>query len=265
MNPEGRCSGEDRRDWVSFEHGGDTYLFDLTFLTSAWKCIFGAGCKGVLSEDATELGHGCCSHGAHFADAPDRNRVKRMARRLTEDQWQLRSVAAELGGPVTRNSDGEWTTRLHDGACIFLNRNDFHLGSGCALHVGALDASESFLDWKPEVCWQLPLRLTHHVDEVGHTTWTLRDWKRRDWGEGGEEFHWWCTESPDAYVSSDSVLVTLRDEIVALVGEEVYERLCEAVPDPAVTTWVPAPVVREPVVREPASSSAGSVEPIAER
>lgn len=244
MTPPDRRRGDDRRDWLSFEHGGDTYLFDLTFLTSSWRCIFGAGCRGVLSEDATELAHGCCSHGAHFSDADDRARVKRLAKRLTRDQWQLKGVAKDLGGPIAKNSDGEWTTRVHDGACIFLNRTDSPRGAGCALHVGALDAAESFVDWKPEVCWQLPLRLHHHVDEVGHTTWTLREWKRRDWGEGGEEFHWWCTESNDAFVSPDAVVVTLRDEIVALVGEEVYDRLREFVPEDAATTWVPEPVLR---------------------
>ena len=231
----------ERRDWLSFDHDGDTYLFDLTFLTSSYRCIYGEGCKGVLAEDTTELAEGCCSHGAHFADAPDRRRVVRMARKLTADQWLLREVAAELDGPVGRNGDGEWTTRQHDGACVFLNRPDFHRGPGCALHVGALDAGESFLDWKPEVCWQVPLRLSHHTDEVGHTTWTLRDWKRRDWGEGGAEFHWWCTESAEAYRDERSVLTTMRDEIVALVGEEVYARLVELVPEQRATTWVPAP------------------------
>ncbi len=59
---------------------------------------------------------------------------------------------------------------------------------------------DSPMDCKPEVCWQLPLRLTHHLDEVEHSTHTLREWKRRDWGEGGAEFHWWCTEGPEAFV-----------------------------------------------------------------
>lgn len=233
-----------RREWVSFEHDGDTYLFDATFLTSNWTCIFGQGCKGVLSEDATELQHGCCTHGAHFADAPDRKRVRSTAARLTRDQWQFKATAKELGGPFVRNEDGDWMTRVHEGACIFLNRNEFERGAGCALHVGALEAGESFLDWKPEVCWQLPLRLTHHVDEVEHTTWTLREWKRRDWGEGGEEFHWWCTESHEAFVGRQSVVFTLADEIRALVGETVYEELLRVLDDRPAQTWVPHPAVR---------------------
>lgn len=242
--PAPQHESPERHEWVSFEHDGDTYLFDATFLTSNWTCIFGDGCKGVLSEDATDLQHGCCTHGAHFADPADRKRVKGSAARLDDGQWQLRDVARQLGGPFVRNDDGDWMTRVHDGACIFLNRNDFGRGPGCALHVGALDAGESFLDWKPEVCWQLPLRLTHHVDEVEHTTWTLREWKRRDWGEGGEEFHWWCTESPEAFVGATSVLYSLRDEIVALVGEHVYDQLVEVIGERPTESWVAHPALR---------------------
>ena len=47
----------------------------------------------------------------------------------------------------------------------------------------------------------------------------LREWKRRDWGEGGAEFHWWCTEDPEAFVGHRPVYEELRDEIVELVGE----------------------------------------------
>lgn len=233
-----------RREWLSFDHDGDTYLFDASFLTSNWRCIFGEGCRGVHEVDTTELGHGCCSHGAHFADAADRKRVRRLARRLGDDQWQLKDVAEELGGPIARNESGDWTTRLHDGACIFLNRPDGPLGAGCALHLAALEADEPIVDWKPEVCWQLPLRLSHAVDDVEHTTWTLREWKRRDWGEGGVDFHWWCTEEPDAFVGDDPVYLSARDEIVALVGEEVYERLVGELAGRPSVTWVPHPAVR---------------------
>lgn len=232
------------RDWVSFEFDGETYLFDATFLRSNWSCIFGQGCKGILSEDATELGQGCCSHGAHFADAPDRKRVRKAAARLSADQWQFKAVAEALDGPFHKTKAGESMTRVHENACIFLNRTDFHLGSGCALHVGAVDAGESFLDWKPEVCWQLPLRLSHQIDEAGHTTWTLREWMRRDWGEGGEEFHWWCTESPEAFVGKDSVVITLAEEIIRLVGPSVYDKLLGSLGQSPAATWVAHPAVR---------------------
>lgn len=219
------------REWVSLDHEGDTYLFDLTFLLSNWTCIFGEGCRGIREEEAPENVEGCCTFGAHFSDAADRKRVVAMAERLTDDQWQFRSAAAEVGGPVVNQGKKVWTTRLHDDACIFLNRPDFHRGAGCALHVAATDAGESFLEWKPEVCWQVPIRLSHHVDESGHTTWTLTDWKRRDWGEGGHDFGWWCTDTDDAFVGRETVLETLNDEIVALVGDVVVDRLRELVGD----------------------------------
>lgn len=216
-----------RRDWLSFDHEGETYLFDLTFLGSNWQCIFGNGCKGIHETDTTELGHGCCSHGAHFADKADRRRVRDAIRSLTEEQWQFRELSEQLGGAIARNGEGAWTTRTHDGACIMLNRADHPSGVGCALHVAAMDAGESYVGYKPEVCWQLPLRLTYHTDELDHTTYTLREWKRRDWGDGGVEFHWWCTEGHEANTSQYRVVESLRDEIIGLVGEAVYDRLLE--------------------------------------
>ncbi|MFV0316989.1 MAG: hypothetical protein ACK5O2_08520 [Microthrixaceae bacterium] len=233
------------RDWLSFEHEGETYLFDLTFLTSNWHCIFGAGCKGVHEHDATEQGHGCCSHGAHFADKADRRRVTEAIGNLTDDQWQFKGLAGELDGAIFRNDDKDWVTRTHDGACIMLNREGFGRGVGCALHLAALDDGASYVGYKPEVCWQLPLRYTFHTDEVDHTTYTLRDWKRRDWGEGGADFHWWCTEGPEAFSGSGTVVESMRDEITELVGEAVYARLCEEIDRRReLGTPVPQPVRR---------------------
>ncbi len=214
------------REWVSFEDGdGDTYVFDLTFLTSNWSCIYGAGCLGILEEPAPELEHGCCTHGAHFTDKDDVRRTRRAVNRLTKADWQFRAVAKELGGAITVNEDGATVTRTHDGVCIFHNRPGFAGGSGCALHGAARRAGERPMDWKPEVCWQVPLRLDHHRDDNGYDTYTLREWRRRDWGEGGEDFHWWCTENNLAFVDRRAVYQTMRDEIRAMVGDEMYAEL----------------------------------------
>jgi hypothetical protein len=219
----------DPHEWFSVEVDGDTYLFDLTFLTSAWRCIYGAGCPGIDTAPRPELEIGCCSHGAHLLDKADRKKVKAMAERLTGDQWQLRDVAEELGGPVHRNDDGDWVTRTHDGGCIFLNRPDFHAGAGCSLHLMALENGERPIDTKPAVCWQVPLRLDYHRSDQGHLTYLLTEWRRRDWGEGGDDFHWWCTEDHGAFGpdGSPQVWETLRDEIVELVGEAPYGALVD--------------------------------------
>ena len=213
-------------EWVSFEDDdGDTYVFDITFLVSNWTCVFGAGCEGVLDGPAADLVQGCCSYGAHFSSDDDVKRVKKYIKRLDADDWQFKKESKNLGGPITTNDDGDTVSRLVDDACIFLNRPGFPGGPGCALHRAALRHGERPLDWKPYVCWQLPLRLDDHTDENGFHTFTLREWKRRDWGEGGPEFHWWCTDDSMAFRDRKPVWKTLRDEIREMVGDNMYDNL----------------------------------------
>lgn len=218
---------DDLHEWVSFEDPDEerTWLFDVTFLTSDWTCIFGRGCKGVLTEDHSAAVEGCCSYGAHFTGPDDVAHTEAMAERLTPSQWQFRDVGRREG-VVRRNDDGETTTRLVDDACIFLNRPGFDGdGLGCAFHHAALASGQRHLDLMPEVCWQLPLRRVDETDEGGHVTSTIREWKRRDWGEGGADFHWWCTDAPDAFVGTSPVFESLADELRTMVGDEVYEVL----------------------------------------
>jgi len=221
------ASPQDLHEYVSFDspHEHRTWCFDVTFLTSAWQCIYGHGCQGVLTEPAPELHQGCCSYGAHLVDEDDANMVLEHADRLTSAQWQYRRQAVQRGGPIRRNRQGVLVTRLVGEACIFLNRPGFPGGAGCALHRAALEAGERPLDWKPDVCWQLPLRLVESTDETsGHVTSTLREWKRRDWGAGGHDFAWWCTEMPDAFTGGRPVYKELRDEIVEMVGDWAYDQ-----------------------------------------
>lgn len=243
----------DLHQWVSFEdpHEERTWVFDLSFLTSNWQCIFGNGCKGVLTEDATDLQQGCCSYGAHFVDEDDRQRVEAKATELGDDEWQFAKEARRRGGATKTNRSGELVTRMVDDACIFLNRPGFPAGPGCALHQAAARRGESYLPWKPEVCWQLPLRRHDVRDEQGHVTSTVREWKRRDWGDAGESFHWWCTVDPEAFIGAEPVYVTLREELIELTSAEAYELLVAHLMDVEVrartgarTAFLPHPAVR---------------------
>ena len=238
----------DTHEWISFDDRTEkrTWMIDATFMRSGWSCIFGNGCKGVLDADSTEMAQGCCSYGAHFVDDDDVQTVVRAVVRLTPKDWQF-AKQGKKHGFLDQGDDGETVTRLVDDACIFLNRPGFEGGPGCALHRAALEADERPMDWKPNVCWQLPLRLDHQTDDQGHVTSTLREWKRRDWGPGGDEFHWWCTESDDAFVSTGDVAGRegkapvyeyLRDEIVGMVGQEVYDQLLPLLTRPK---WTPLP------------------------
>jgi hypothetical protein len=213
-------------EWVSFPDPEElrTWVFDITFLLSNWDCIFGRGCMGVLTGPADDLVQGCCSYGAHFTGAEDVERVERAASKLTPEEWQFYDKGHTSSGrlKVTKtDKTGELTSRLAEGACIFLNRPGFDTGPGCALHQVAMTRGERPLDWKPDVCWQLPLRREDETDGTGYVTSTVRQWDRRHWGEGGEEFHWWCTEAPEAFIGSRPVYESMRDELEALVGPVV--------------------------------------------
>jgi hypothetical protein len=218
---------DDVHQWLSFDYAGETYMIDLTFMASRWSCIYGRGCPGIDDEPAPELELGCCTHGAYFTDKADRKRTRDLVLQLRDDEWQYKSEAEKLGGAIHKNDEGDWVTRVVDGACIFQNRSEFPGGAGCAFHQAALNRGERFIDWKPSVCWQAPLRLDYHVDDNEHLTNILREWKRRDWGEGGADFHWWCTEDSLAFVGAAPVYVTMKDEIIEMIGEAPYQKLAE--------------------------------------
>ncbi len=218
----------DAHEWVSFDDPDElrTWVFDVTFLLSGWECIFGRGCQGVLTGPAPELVQGCCSYGAHFTGDEDVARVKAAAKQLTAEQWQFRKEGRR-DGLVTKDADGTRVTRLVGDACIFLNRPGFPAGAGCALHKAALDRGVEPLELKPDVCWQLPLRREDTTDDSGRVTTTVTQWDRKHWGGGGEEFHWWCTEAPEAFGGRRAVYQTMAAELRALTSEAVYARLAD--------------------------------------
>jgi hypothetical protein len=239
---------KDLHEWVSFEDPTEqrSWQFDVTFLASNYSCIFGNGCKGVLSEDTTEWNQGCCSYGAHLIDEDDKANLLTHAKRLTAEQWQHKPSSSKA--PLTEaNDDGIDVTVLVDDACIFLNRPGFEGGAGCALHIGAMQACERFLDWKPEVCWQVPLRREDYTDVNGWVTTTVREWKRRDWGDGGAEFHWWCTESKDAFIGKKAVWESMQDEITEMSSPFAYEKLTDYMKERRKSKAVPLP---HPAVRK---------------
>jgi hypothetical protein len=248
---------DDTHEWISFEDEDEerTWIFDATFLTSNWTCIFGNGCQGVLTGPAPELVQGCCSYGAHLVDKKDARRVVKNAATLTPEEWQFHGVKKEV---IHKNKHGETVTKLVDDACIFLNRPGFPAGPGCAFHIAALNRGVNPLTLKPEVCWQLPLRREDHVDDdEGHVTSTIRQWDRRHWGAGGREFHWWCTEAPDAFVGTKPVYREMEAELREMVGTKVYERLLSALRERERlrTRAVPLP---HPAVRRRARSASRS-------
>ena len=181
---------------------------DVTFLASPWRCIYGAGCQGVLTAPAPEQMEGCCSYGAHFTDEADASRVGAAAASLTDEQWQFRRKARGKG-VLKRDAKGAITTRLVAGACIFLNRPSHPGGIGCALHRRRSIAGCRLWSSNPTSAGSSPCGGRTPSAPDGHVTSSLGEWARRHWGEGGEEFAWWCTEAPEAFTAREPVYVSL--------------------------------------------------------
>lgn len=216
------------RAWVEFADPAEenqVIRADLTWLTSNWMCIFGNGCKGIY---ATSPDAGCCTLGAHFSDKADEKRTEKWAKKLTSDDWANKKIA-DKKGITAKDNAGDRKTRVVNGACIFQNPPDFPGGSGCALHHLAAREGVSFVETKPEVCWQVPMRRSYasytRPDGVEISVVQLSEYERRSWGAGGEDFDWYCSANTEAHVSDKYVYQSNRDEIIALIGQAAYEIL----------------------------------------
>jgi hypothetical protein len=213
---------------TEIDDGTTRWRFDRAFLISRWTCIWGRGCLGILPEPSTGLGHGCCSVGAEIDGDEEARRIDALAATLEPARFQHHGDAVDGGvfSDASRRS-----TRVVDGACIFLNRAGFEGGAGCALHLSALEGGESPIDFKPSVCWQLPIRVEWEGHEAETEVATVRRWTRDDWGAEGETMAWCCTEGDRAYVGDRRVIDSMAEELEALVGVEVYRELRKRLDD----------------------------------
>jgi hypothetical protein len=207
--------------YEQIEDGDTTWRFERSFLQSNWRCIWGRGCLGIGTAPAPDLGLGCCSLGADL-DEDEAPTISALAATLRPERFEHHAEAA-AGGVF---ADGaRRATRVIDGACVFLNRPGFAGGAGCALHLAAVDAGESPVDWKPSVCWQLPLRVEFPPGEGDTEVATVRGWTRADWGATGETMAWCCTEGDLAYAGDRPVVDSLGEELEAIAGRGVYVEL----------------------------------------
>ena len=229
------------RAWAELTDPADpdqVFRCDLTWLTSRWTCIFGRGCPDIYADRPDD---GCCTLGAHFADSDDESRVAEAVATLTPAQWQLRDVGlrdgwVEVEDPedVAEGEDAARKTRVHDGACVFLNRPGFAGGSGCALHRLALDNDLPITETKPDVCWQLPQRRQYRTvtrtDDTTYLEVSIGEYGRDGWGPGGHDLDWYCSSNTEAHVADAPVYATNAAELTALMGAAAYAvlvGLCE--------------------------------------
>jgi hypothetical protein len=206
------------------------WQFDLTFFMSAYTCIWGQGCPSIEGDGSNR---GCCTHGVYIVDGADHKegrrdlrKVRKQVRKLTDADWQNKPLVDARGGVEEESSwlkardKGSVHTRVHNGACIFHNREGFAGGAGCALHVAAMRHGENYIDWKPLSCWMVPLR--HSTDEVERIH-RIEPYFHHNWGDGDEPNKWWCIDAPEAYVGEEAAFRTMEPVLRKLAGDEVYE------------------------------------------
>ena len=219
------------RRFLEFEDPIDDrarWRIDAGFLSSNWRCLWGCGCQGINDDRSPELMQGCCSVGVVFQSAKEAQDIGQLASTLSPERFQFAAEAA-IQGIVCADGE-ELATRIIDGACIMLNRPGFSGGAGCALHLAALDAGEDPIDYKPLTCWKMPIRTLRHVNPDGTIDLTLRAWRREDWGEGGPDMAWWCTnanEAPEAFTAEVPVVISLKRELTRLLGAELYQQVAD--------------------------------------
>jgi hypothetical protein len=209
-------------DLVDIDAGDTVWRFDRAFMESRWTCIWGRGCQGIGPAPDTDAGLGCCSLGAEFDGIDEARTVAALAATVPAALFQRHADAA-AGGVFS--DETRTNTRVVGGACIFLNRPGFEGGAGCALHLAALASDESPIDWKPSVCWQLPIKVDWEMRDDDVEVATVRAWTRGDWGDEGPVMAWCCTEEPEAYVGDRRVIDSLGVELAEVAGPEVVVEL----------------------------------------
>ena len=127
--------------------------------------------------------------------------------------------------------DLTWLTS--DYTCIF--GNGCPAGAGCALHLQALQDGVDPLTYKPDVCWQLPLKRSYRTVERGdgssYLEVSIAEYDRRGWGEGGHDLDWYCTGNPAAHVGSRPLFRSMENELREMIGSPAFEELarhCES-------------------------------------
>jgi hypothetical protein len=200
--------------WIEVRTQNTAWLIDLEFLLSSYECQWGRGCKGI-NQDAPDLG--CCANGAYLTEG-DEALVREKVALLTPDIWQ--HYGADYLEPVReKNRIGlskkvGYKTALVDpdnpvSGCVFANRTGWGGQVGCAFHIAAERAGEDYRDWKPEICWQMPL-LADYSDELEMHILRMFHWSKDD-------YDWFCSQDEVAWVADKPLYLTMENELKRLV------------------------------------------------
>ena len=151
----------DLHEYVSFDAPTSTARGCSTSRSSPARgaASTGTAARACSPRRRPSMEQGCCSYGAHFVDEDDANAALEAADRLTTDQWQHRrwrcGAAGPSGGRPRAPSSPGWST-----APASSSTGPGSPVAPAAPCTGRPRGRRAPLDWKPDVCWQLPLRLS---------------------------------------------------------------------------------------------------------
>ena len=77
------------------------------------------------------------------------------------------------------------------------------------------------------MCWQVPLRRIDDEQDDGTVISTLTEFGRDGWGEGGDDFAWWCTEAPEAFIGASPVYESMEVELRKMLGKKLHRQVVE--------------------------------------
>lgn len=205
--------------WIELRTQNSAWLLDMEFLLSSYECQWGRGCKGI-NTSAPDLG--CCANGAYLDDK-DVELVKKGVSALTPDIWQnygseyLEKVT-EKGKFGIKKKAGYKTAlvdpKISTSGCVFANREGFEGGTGCALHIAAVREGEDYRDWKPSICWQMPILVDYSADLE------MNILRMFHWGK--DEYDWFCSQDEITWVSANPLYITMEKELKKIV--ESYDK-----------------------------------------
>jgi hypothetical protein len=133
---------------------------------------------------------------------------------LNKDNWQHYTENWLI---THEDEDGEITYKTATvdpnndvSGCIFANEPGFAAGTGCSLHTEALRRGETPLDWKPEICWHMPLDVQYMEDANLHI---LRQYH---WEQ--DIYDWFCEYDDTNWIGDKPVYQTMSAELEKLVN-----------------------------------------------
>jgi len=76
--------------------------------------------------------------------------------------------------------------------------------------------------WVESFALQISMKI-----KIEYSVTVIGEYERLGWGDGGDDFDWYCTSNTDAHVGSEPVYISNKAELSQLMGKDAYAILAE--------------------------------------